>query len=53
MKYEPMFDDFWTLNEANDMPLGAELDKNSFSVVPGHHVTTESGTGIVHIAPAY
>jgi isoleucyl-tRNA synthetase len=35
------------------MPLGLSLDKNSFSVVAGHHVTTESGTGIVHIAPAY
>lgn len=53
MKYEPIFDDFWTLNEANNMPLGMELGENSFSVVPGHHVTTESGTGIVHIAPAY
>lgn len=53
IKYEPLFDDFWTLNEANSMPLGLSLDKNSFSVVAGHHVTTESGTGIVHIAPAY
>jgi isoleucyl-tRNA synthetase len=35
------------------MPLGMELAENSFSVVVGHHVTTESGTGIVHIAPAY
>ncbi|MFK7780661.1 MAG: isoleucine--tRNA ligase, partial [Candidatus Gracilibacteria bacterium] len=53
MKYEPIFDDFWILNEAGDMPLGMELDENSYSVVLGHHVTTESGTGVVHIAPAY
>ena len=26
---------------------------NSYSVVPGHHVTTDSGTGVVHIAPAF
>jgi len=53
IKYEPIFDDFWTLNEANSMPLGMELGKNVWSIVAGHHVTTESGTGIVHMAPAY
>lgn len=53
IKYEPVFDDFWTLNEANSMPLGMELWKNAFSVVSGHHVTTDSGTWIVHMAPAY
>jgi len=53
IKYEPIFDDFWVLNEANDMPLWMELWENSYSVIKGHHVTTESGTGIVHIAPAY
>lgn len=53
IKYEPIFDDFWTLNEANSMPQWLSLWVNSYSVVAGHHVTTESGTGIVHIAPAY
>ncbi len=53
IKYEPVLDDFWTLNEANDMPLGMELWENAYSVIKWHHVTTESGTGIVHIAPAY
>lgn len=53
IKYEPVFDDFWTLNEANSMPLWMELWKNTYSIVSGHHVTTESGTWIVHIAPAY
>ncbi len=53
IKYEAIFDDFWILNEANDMPLWMELWENAYSVIKGHHVTTESGTGIVHIAPAY
>ncbi len=53
IKYEPVLDDFCTLNEANDMPLGMELWENAYSVIKWHHVTTESGTGIVHIAPAY
>lgn len=29
------------------------LGRKAFQVVPGHHVTTDSGTGVVHIAPAY
>jgi len=53
IKYEPIFDDFFILNEANSMPLGMNLWVNAYSVIAGHHVTTESGTGIVHIAPAY
>ncbi len=53
--YEPLFDDFYLqLAEMNsDLWNGIALWKNSFSVVIGHHVTTESWTGIVHIAPAY
>jgi len=53
IKYEPVFDDFYIHNEANTMPLWMELAQNTFSIVEGHHVTTESGTWIVHIAPAY
>lgn len=53
IKYEPVLDDFWILNEANSLPLGMEFGKNVFSVVSGHHVTTDSGTWIVHMAPAY
>lgn len=52
-KYEPIFKDFQTLNDADNMPQGMNFDDNTYSVVIGHHVTTESGTGIVHIAPAY
>lgn len=53
IKYESLFNDFELLNEANSLPLWQELWKNVYSVVLGHHVTTESGTWIVHIAPAY
>ena len=42
LKYEPLF------------PYFTKLEKeNAFRVVLGHHVTTESGTGIVHIAPGF
>lgn len=30
-----------------------ELDKFAFRVIPGDYVTTEDGTGIVHIAPTF
>lgn len=53
--YEALFPDFDI--QLNDMgkDLGNEvfLWKNAYRVVLGHHVTTETGTGIVHIAPAY
>ena len=42
LRYEPLF------------PYFKDSDsKNAFTVVMGHHVTTESGTGIVHIAPGF
>lgn len=53
IKYEPLYDDFVLWMEAWLMPKEIVLGKNAYSVVIGHHVTTESGTGIVHIAPAY
>ena len=55
IKYEPIFDDFEVqLNQMwENLGTGIELWENAFSVVIGHHVTTESGTWIVHIAPAY
>lgn len=53
IKYEPVFVDFQYLNDSDNMPQGMELGENVWSVVAGHHVTTESGTWIVHIAPAY
>jgi isoleucyl-tRNA synthetase len=39
-RYEPLFDDF------ADQP-------NAFVVLAGDHVTTEEGTGIVHMAPGF
>lgn len=53
MEYEPMFDDAVTLAKTGILSDDMELMENSYHVVPGHHVTTESGTGVVHIAPAY
>lgn len=52
-KYEPIFDDFLVQAESNSLPKEASLWKNAYTVVLGHHVTTESGVWIVHIAPAY
>ena len=55
IKYAPIIPDFSeTLDKAaNDEKNPNKLGNNSYTVVAGHHVTTESGTGIVHIAPAY
>jgi len=53
IKYEPIFNDFEVLNDAGILPNGMSFGKNTYWVVIGHHVTTESGTGIVHIAPAF
>ncbi len=42
LKYEPLF------------PYFSELEKeNAFKIVSGHHVTIETGTGVVHIAPGF
>lgn len=40
--YEPLFPYFET-----------KIKQGAFKVVLGHHVTTEDGTGIVHMAPAF
>ena len=53
LEYEPLFDDFVKMNEAGTLPKGYEIGENAYHVILGHHVTTESGTGVVHIAPAY
>ena len=54
IKYEPVFADFDPeTNPGVYETQGFKKGKNTHSVVIGHHVTTESGTGIVHIAPAY
>ena len=50
MKYEPLFRDFV---DAEKLQKWQFLWDNAFTVIPGHHVTTDSWTWIVHLAPAY
>lgn len=52
-KYEPLFLDFQTKNDLQELPLWQKFDKNTYSVVLWHHVSDDSWTWIVHIAPAY
>jgi len=52
-RYEPLFIDFSTSNDLNTLPLWQKITLHSYSVVVWHHITDESGTWIVHIAPAY
>jgi isoleucyl-tRNA synthetase len=42
LTYEPLFPYF-----------AGKKEENAFRVVPGHHVSTDSGTGVVHIAPGF
>lgn len=55
IKYEPIFSDFdIQLNEMNaDLGTNIKLGNNAWTVRIGHHVTTDTWTWIVHIAPAY
>ena len=47
MAYEPLFP---VLSEQGQQTNGFE---NAYRVIPGDYVTTEDGTGIVHIAPTF
>lgn len=42
LSYEPLFAYF-----------ADRADKGAFRIIPSDHVTTESGTGVVHMAPAF
>lgn len=53
LEYEPLFEDARTQSDLGQLTKGQSLGKNSYHVVSGHHVTTDSGTGVVHIAPAF
>ena len=53
IEYEPLFNDFLVQNWSSNLPKKIFLWKNAYKVISGHHVTTESWTWIVHIAPAY
>lgn len=43
--YQPLFDDYWQSNIANK--------ENGWKIYTAGFVTTEDGTGVVHIAPAF
>ena len=47
LEYEPLFP--WVKPMSNDK---CQMS-NAFKVIPGDYVTTEDGTGIVHIAPTF
>ena len=47
LEYEPLF------KVLSDEGRGTKEWQNAFRVIPGDYVTTEDGTGIVHIAPTF
>lgn len=53
ISYEPLFPDFVAQKDLSEFWKDFYLWKNAYKVVTWHHVTTESWTWIVHIAPAY
>ena len=50
MRYEQLFPWVKPVDKVNDEIVGND---NGFRVIPGDYVTTEDGTGIVHIAPTF
>jgi isoleucyl-tRNA synthetase len=53
LAYEPIIPDVQEHADLGTLLHDAELGSNVYHVIAGHHVTTDSGTGIVHIAPAF
>lgn len=60
LKYEPLFSYFKALeNQGFSDPQNSKKErilkdmKNSFRIIEGDFVTTEDGTGLVHMAPAF
>ncbi|WP_043536387.1 isoleucine--tRNA ligase [Actinomyces polynesiensis] len=49
-RYTPIFDYFDTPRRRSE---GEAPGPNAWTVIPGDFVTTEDGTGLVHIAPAF
>lgn len=53
----PEVKEFAELHQANVFNVGndrfVEMSEAAFRVIPGDYVTTEDGTGIVHIAPTF
>jgi len=60
LEYEPLFD-YFTKMKKNDIskskiklpPLPLPNRENGWKIYPANFVTTEDGTGVVHIAPAF
>ena len=50
MKYEQLFPWVKPVDVVDGKPVASD---NGFRVIPGDYVTTEDGTGIVHIAPTF
>jgi len=50
MRYEQLFPWVKPVDKVGDQIVGND---NGFRVIPGDYVTTEDGTGIVHIAPTF
>ncbi|MBJ2329699.1 isoleucine--tRNA ligase [Schaalia cardiffensis] len=48
--YHPIFDYY---DNAEHRSEGAAPGPNGWSIIPGDYVSTEDGTGLVHIAPAF
>ncbi|MEI6498596.1 MAG: isoleucine--tRNA ligase [bacterium] len=49
LEYEPLFD----MREQDDYVKNPSVHNNGWKVYIGEFVTTEEGTGVVHIAPAF
>lgn len=47
LKYEPLFP------HINNSKIDKKYKEQFFKIIPGEFVSTEDGTGIVHIAPAF
>ena len=50
LKYEQLFPWVKPVDKVDDKIV---VNENGFRVIPGDYVTTEDGTGIVHIAPTF
>lgn len=51
MRYEQLFK--WVKPVIKDESGNIKISDDAFRVIPGDYVTTEDGTGIVHIAPTF
>ena len=51
MHYEQLFP--WVKPSALENGMAVDKSADAFRVIPGDYVTTEDGTGIVHIAPTF